>query len=247
VSADRIRNFSLLLLATLLLGGCDAAMRVRDDIFSDFKKQPRIEPWDGEFRGDSVGFPGNPQMSVPITGSVAPGYMISYTPTLGALDSLSRIENPVAASAESLERGRRLYQVNCTVCHGAAGAGDGPVLRYGLPVPTLVTGPTLNLTDGYIFGIMRNGRGLMPNYRRIPEEQRWDVVNYIRGLQGTLGVTVSTEPGGVPGEGGAAVPGASATAPTRPVPHFQRGRETLENGTPASQAGGNAPAEGVQP
>ena len=41
-------------------------------------------------------------------------------------------------------------------------------------------------TDGYIFGMIRNGRGLMPPYNRIEEMDRWDVVNYVRALQGKL-------------------------------------------------------------
>ncbi len=40
-------------------------------------------------------------------------------------------------------------------------------------------------TDGYIWGMIRNGRGLMPTYNRIEELDRWDVVNYVRGLQGS--------------------------------------------------------------
>jgi hypothetical protein len=42
----------------------------------------------------------------------------------------------------------------------------------------------LGLTDGYIFGIISNGRTLMPSYRRIPADDRWYVVNYVRQLQG---------------------------------------------------------------
>ena len=38
-------------------------------------------------------------------------------------------------------------------------------------------------TDGYIYGIVRLGRGLMPSYRRIPPSDRWAVVNYVRYLQ----------------------------------------------------------------
>ncbi|MGD8867185.1 MAG: hypothetical protein PVI01_06135, partial [Gemmatimonadales bacterium] len=37
--------------------------------------------------------------------------------------------------------------------------------------------------DGYIFGMMSAGRGLMPNYRRIPQADRWHIVNYVRQLQ----------------------------------------------------------------
>lgn len=232
------RTAVMLAVMPLVLAGCPW--------FTDFKQQPRIEPWEAEYRGDSVSFPGNPQMSVPITGTVAPGYMISYVPTLGALDSLSALGNPVSPAPESLERGRRHYQINCAVCHGVAGEGNGPVLAYGLPVPSLLTPVSRQYSDGYLFGIMRNGRGLMPNYRRIPEEHRWDVVNYLRALQGLLDVTASTEPAGVPGEGGAAVPGASRTAPTVPVPYFQQPRavhfdtmpDTAAPDTAATQQGG---------
>ena len=31
--------------------------------------------------------------------------------------------------------------------------------------------------------MIRNGRGTMPTYNRIEEMERWDVVNYVRGLQ----------------------------------------------------------------
>jgi hypothetical protein len=60
----------------------------------------------------------------------------------------------------------------------------------------------------------------MPNYNRIEEEDRWDVVNYLRALQGRIpGVVADTSPAGYPGENGAFVPGATRTAPTRPAPY----------------------------
>ena len=46
------------------------------------------------------------------------------------------------------------------------------------------TDVTKGRTDGYIFGMIRNGRGAMPSYNRIEEMDRWDVVNYVRALQG---------------------------------------------------------------
>ena len=39
--------------------------------------------------------------------------------------------------------------------------------------------------------MIRNGRGLMPPYNRIEEMDRWDVVNYVRGLQGRYPVAVA--------------------------------------------------------
>src|SRR4051812_40730387 len=57
----------LLLLVVPLLGACSW--------FTDFKEQPKIDPW--ESVSDTVPFRGNPQFSVPVYGSVAPGYAYS--------------------------------------------------------------------------------------------------------------------------------------------------------------------------
>ena len=62
--------------------------------------------------------------------------------------------------------------------------------------------------DGYIFGMIRNGRGLMPTYNRIEEPDRWDIINYLRSLQGKGTIAADTSHGR-PGETGALVPGAS--------------------------------------
>src|SRR3569832_87777 len=66
--------------------------------------------------------------------------------------------------------------------------------------------------------MIRNGRGLMPSYNRTEELDRWDVVNYVRGLQGRY--AVQTGAVGLPGETGDKVPGYSETGPTRPSPYY---------------------------
>lgn len=195
--------------------------------FTTFTDQPRQEPWEQQWsdtvtwlgvRPESLPSRGNPQFSVPIYGTTVAAFVISSQPTPAALDSLALLPNPTPVSDSSLANGRRHYQINCAVCHGAAGAGDGPVITYGLPAPSLVTDIAKNRSDGYVYGVIRNGRGLMPPYNRIEDMDRWDVVNYLRGLQGRLGAPVSTDPAGEPGENGPTVPTHSLTAPTRPVP-----------------------------
>jgi mono/diheme cytochrome c family protein len=123
----------------------------------------------------------------------------------------------------SLANGRMYYQINCAVCHGDAGNGDGPVTKFNIPVIPLTNESARSRTDGYIYGMIRNGRGLMPTYNRIEPMDRWDVVNYVRGLQGRLAGPVPTGPVGVPGETGDKVPGVTITAPTRPSQHFRGG------------------------
>lgn len=213
----------------LSLGACDW--------FTDFKDQPRIEPWEAYAAPGTdsaarlkVAFRGQPQFSVPITGAQAPGYWVSYVPGIAQLDSMSVLANPVPADARSLADGRKNYQINCAVCHGVAGNGDGPATLYGMVGINIARGPSQGYADGYLFGIIRNGRGLMPNYNRIEEMDRWDVVNYIRGLQGRY--AVETGPLAAPGMNGAAVPGHSATAPTLPAPYLHPG--PLDQARPAS-------------
>ena len=114
-----------------------------------------------------------------------------------------------------------------------------------MSAPALVgaAAPSMTHSDGYIFGIIRNGRGLMPSYNRIEESERWDVVNYIRTLQGRTGIAIDTTHG-LPGETGASLPPASSTAPTRPVPYFRVTPGALHQ-VPA--AGPGAPADTAHP
>ena len=199
--------------------------------FTDFKEQPKLGPW--ETPADTIGMRGNPQMSVPVTGSQVPGYAVSYQRLGATIDSMAGLRNPVPSDARSLDNGRKYYQINCEVCHGMAGGakpaapgggalGDGPVAgpKYGLYPPSLRSGTAKNLSDGYLWGIIRNGRGAMPSYDRIEDMDRWDVVNYIRELQKDV-VTVPTTPAGKPGETGRTLPGFTRTAPTLPAPHWR--------------------------
>jgi mono/diheme cytochrome c family protein len=185
--------------------------------FTDFKQQPKIDPW--ESVADSIPPRGNPQMSVPIYGSAAPGFAYGRGPMPGVLDSMSGIANPTPTSEASLRNGRMQFQINCAVCHGERGMGDGPVTKFGIPPMPIGAGSraATQYSDGYLFAIIRNGRGLMPSYNRIEEHERWDLVNYLRALQGG-DASVPAGAVGRPGETGDRVPGATESAPTRPAP-----------------------------
>src|SRR5438477_3763397 len=97
--------------------------------FTDFKEQPKIDPW--ESPSDSVPPRGNPQGSVSIYGSSAPGFEFDRSPTPAAIQAMAGLKNPVPAESASISRGRVDYQINCAVCHGVLGAGDGVVNKYG--------------------------------------------------------------------------------------------------------------------
>jgi mono/diheme cytochrome c family protein len=120
----------------------------------------------------------------PAEGAVPLGSAMHYD--LLAADTL--LTNPVAATPAAVERGQVLYTQFCVMCHGETGAGDGPVVGENrlppLPTLNLLSERAIGLSDGYIWGMIANGRGVMPTYRRIPTDERWYLVHYVRSLQG---------------------------------------------------------------
>jgi mono/diheme cytochrome c family protein len=204
-----------LVTGALALGACDW--------FTDFKQQPSVHTW-GVYRADSAelkGFRGQPAGSVGTNGTLISIYQVSNAPFPATIDSMSALPNPVAVDERSLLNGRKYFQINCAVCHGEAGDGNTAMKQlnpmYGFP-PSLLTDQAKARSDGYIWGMMRNGRGLMPPYNRIEEPDRWDVVNYLRGLQGKYPVVAG--PVGRPGETGDKLPGATRLGPSMPRRYF---------------------------
>ena len=92
----------------------------------------------------------------------------------------------VAYQVGAITAGAALYQANCAGCHGPRGAGDGPDGR-GLPrSPADLRAPhTAQHTAGDLFwwishGIPGSG---MPGFgSRLSEEERWELINYLRAL-----------------------------------------------------------------
>lgn len=125
--------------------------------------------------------------TVPITGVEPAISPVMLAPTPANLADLERLfTNPIPNTAESIERGRDRFDIYCSVCHGESGAGDGPVATVFPGVPSIVAARPQGYTDGYLYAIIRQGRGLMPEYgSRIRPEDRWHIVNYLRVLQGT--------------------------------------------------------------
>jgi len=81
--------------------------------------------------------------------------------------------------------GKKSVETNCASCHGPQGKGDGPAAAALSPKPANWTGDkTKKETDGELFWKISNGRGPMPPWKHLPEKERWQIVNYIRELQG---------------------------------------------------------------
>ena len=97
-------------------------------------------------------------------------------------------KNPLAAKKTdkaSLAEGKKLAETNCASCHGPEGKGNGPAAA-ALPPPKPADWTSAKVaaeSDGEIFWKISNGRGAMPPWKHLPDNQRWQLVNYIRSLQ----------------------------------------------------------------
>ncbi len=91
--------------------------------------------------------------------------------------------NPVPADRASLERGRKLFETNCAVCHGATGRGDGPAGAGLNPKPANLRVMAGMHSAGDLAWKIAHGRGAMPAWKgTLKEHQIWDLVNYLKSL-----------------------------------------------------------------
>ena len=136
---------------------------------------------------------GQPELAVGTAPQAPPAHTV---PTTGAEPPMSarmsariraglRLTNPSPASAESLASGQALFQIYCTACHGPHGRGDGPVVGKGIPSSDLHAARIKRQKDGYMYATIRSGGIIMPSYgHALSATERWDIVNYLRHLQG---------------------------------------------------------------
>ena len=95
-----------------------------------------------------------------------------------------KLKNPLNDLAKASELGEELFNVQCAICHGESGTGDG-IAGVGLtPRPADLTSERVQKqSDGAIFWKITTGRPPMASYESIySDEQRWQLVAYIRNL-----------------------------------------------------------------
>lgn len=162
--------------------------QVSPDWFPQMKRQAALQAFElNTIMGSGEGLK-------PPEGVVPLGDPYPDLASMGIMEQ-EQLQNPVRANLASLKNGEKLFQRYCSTCHGPEGKGDGPVAGapfgtgpLGLVLP--VGGPASVakvFSDGHIFTTMTLGRGRMPSYKRILPEHRWDIVNYIRDLNGQGG------------------------------------------------------------
>ncbi len=109
---------------------------------------------------------------------------------------------PFPVTKDVILRGQSRYNVYCAPCHDRLGEGNGMVVRRGYRHPPSYHIDRLRqAADGYIFDVITNGFGAMPDYAaQIPVRDRWTIVAYIRALQLSHNASVNDVPADARGQ-----------------------------------------------
>ena len=110
-------------------------------------------------------------------------------------EDADKTKNPTVVTPESIAKGKELYMErmkgNCVFCHGDTGSGNEATIASGKlrrkPADLTNKERQAAMTDGEVYWKITKGiTGIMPNGdRRMSEEERWHVVNYVRTLAKT--------------------------------------------------------------
>ncbi len=180
------------------------------EFFPDMVRQSKVKPQSpSAFFADGIG------QRRPVEGTVPMGYEIPREPALATTkvvnaDQPGLIEHPgygytaspdyyntgkmgdkwgtgipVKVTPELLAKGQERFTINCAVCHGATGGGNGVTSKYGLAgIANYHEEKYLTMPDGQIFNTITNGYQSMMGYgANLAIRDRWAIVCYVRALQ----------------------------------------------------------------
>jgi mono/diheme cytochrome c family protein len=204
---------SLLVVSVAGLRGCKTK-RPPIEIFPDMVRQPKVKAQaPSDFYADGRGARDQVTGTIPVgyqqpapsaTNGAVMGGPYEAVLFAGMQDYANTGKNgtnwgnglPFTATLATLERGRERYQIQCAVCHGATGTGNGIATKYGLVgVASLQQQRLRDMSDGEIYNTIVNGKNTMLGYgAAIQVPDRWAIVAYIRALQRSQNATMSDVP-----------------------------------------------------
>lgn len=166
-----MRHAGPIVLGMLLLTGCR----------QDMQDQPKFIP----LRPSGFFADGRSERPL-VEGTVARGHL-NADPALytGKNGDQYVTTLPLPVTGDLLERGEQRYNIYCAPCHDRLGTGNGMVVRRGFRQPPSYHIDRLRQAPvGYIFDVISNGFGAMPDYAaQIPVTDRWAIVAWERVLQ----------------------------------------------------------------
>lgn len=174
--STKFKKLNFVIFTTILLMTPTPAWNLPWD--KDMRNQPSVKPQ--ETRVDTN------ESSIPVSGAELFPVPADMTQLVHDRLEAGKVPNPVPITGKSINLGKHLYDLHCSVCHGEQGFGDGPVGKKYVPDPMNLTIDYVQTQpDGQLFYTISHGSIAMPYYRdSIRSEDRWHVINYIKAVLG---------------------------------------------------------------
>jgi mono/diheme cytochrome c family protein len=165
------------------------------EIFDDMDRQQKVK-----YQKPSEFFSDGRAARMPITGTV-PASIKNFDDDYYLTGAIGNqwgdgMPKSVEVSPKLMALGKEKYEINCRVCHGSVGSGNGIVTQYGLAgVANLHDERLRTMADGEIFNTISKGKGQMMGYAgNVPVSDRWAIVAYVRALQRSQKAALSDVP-----------------------------------------------------
>ena len=135
---------------------------------------------------------------LPVPGTIARGQALPDHLTIDDSLKYDALKNPYTFNDNDIEHGKRLYNIQCGICHGTDMNGDGPLYnvgdgKYAAKPPSFNDPNIKGMTDGRYYYTIMYGKNMMGSYAsQLTHEERWKVIAYIRSKTG--GEEIATTP-----------------------------------------------------
>jgi len=177
-----IKNSIVLFVLITLITSCDKSKRK-----PNLQYMPNMaEPVGYETYGVNPIFANNMEARMPVEGTVARNAELPFeyeNSIEGYKLAKSELKNPLDSSKIDLEKGKKLYEIYCTSCHGKKGEGQGELVKREkfLGIPKY---KDRDITEGSIYHVIMYGKNMMGSHAsQLTEEERWQVVAYVQKLK----------------------------------------------------------------
>lgn len=143
----------------------------------------------GEYDGVR-GFKNGQEAKLPAEGSIPRGYTPFDIENTNEGYELAKatLVNPLDSISYNPEKAKVLYDINCAICHGTKGDGQGNLVKREkiLGIPNYADAGRA-ITEGSVYHTIYYGKNTMGSYaNQLNEEQRWQVVEYVMQLKADL-------------------------------------------------------------
>lgn len=109
---------------------------------------------------------------------------------------------PVKATPESQAKAKKLYTIDCALCHGQSGDGKTDLAKDMQLNLADWTDPKWQsgIVDQELFNTIRHGKGKMPaeEVGRAKDDEVWNLIIYIRSLAQSAPAAPATPPAATP-------------------------------------------------